>query len=137
MKFFKKYIFPAVYGLLVYFTIRLLHDTDVNQHFWERRFYINAVEIACTILVGYIAIWLFRSLFRYFDKRWPVQLNYQGLARELSILVEQNLVLVNAVFVPMDMLLHSDWKPWGGAAAGGAGGGGGPARGAGGGGGGA
>jgi len=112
MKFFKKYIFPAVYGLLVYFTIRLLHDTDVNQHFWERRFYINAVEIACTILVGYIAIWLFRSLFRYFDKRWPVQLNYQGLARELSILVGLNLVLVNAVFVPMDMLLHSDWKPW-------------------------
>jgi hypothetical protein len=112
MIFFKKYIFPAIYGLLVYFTVRLLHDTDLGQHFWERRFYINAVEIACSIFVGYMAIWIFKSLFKYYDKRWPVQLNYQGLARELSILVVLDLVLVNLVFVPMDMMLHTDWKPW-------------------------
>lgn len=112
MNFFKKYIFPAIYGLLVYFTVRLLHDTDVSEHFWERRFYINAVEITCSIFVGYMAIWIFRSLFRYYDKRWPVQLNYLGLTRELSILVGLNLILVNLVFVPMDMTLHKDWKPW-------------------------
>jgi hypothetical protein len=112
MKFFRTYIFPAIYGLLVYFTVRLLHDTDVSEHFWKRRFYINAVEIACSIFVGYMAIWLFKSLFRYYDKRWPVQLNYFGLARELSILVGLNLILVNLVFVPMDMTLHKDWKPW-------------------------
>jgi two-component system LytT family sensor kinase len=112
MKFFQKYIFPAVYGLLVYATIRLLHDTDVGEHFWERHFYINAVEVACTIIVGYIAIWLFEWLFKYYDKRWPVQLSYQGVVRELSILIGANLVLVNIVFVPMDMSLHLDWKPW-------------------------
>ncbi len=112
MKSFKKYIFPAIYGLLVYFTVRLLHDTDVSEHFWERRFYINAVEITCSIFVGYMAIWLFRSLFRYYNKRWPVQINYLGLSRELSILVGLNLILVNLVFVPMDMTLHTDWKPW-------------------------
>jgi hypothetical protein len=112
MKFFQKYIFPAVYGLLVYATIRLLHDTDVGEHFWERHFYINAVEVACTIIVGYIAIWLFEWLFKYYDKRWPVQLSYQGVGRELSILIGANLVLVNIVFVPMDMSLHLDWKPW-------------------------
>jgi len=112
MNFFRKYIFPAVYGLLVYFTVRLLHDTDVNQHFWERRLYINAVEIACSIFVGYVAVYLFKSLFRFYDKRWPVQLSYQGVARELAILVGANLVLVNIIFVPMDMSLHQDWKPW-------------------------
>jgi two-component system, LytTR family, sensor kinase len=112
MQFFKKYIFPALYGLLVYFTIRLLHDTDVGQHFWERRFYINAVELTCSVLVGYAGIWLFRSLFRYYDKRWPVQLNYQGVARELAIMVGLNLVLVNVIFVPMDMALHTDWPAW-------------------------
>ncbi len=112
MKFFQKYIFPAVYGLLVYATIRLLHDTDVGEHFWERHFYINAVEVACTIIVGYIAIWLFEWLFKYYDRRWPVQLSYQGVVRELSILIGANLVLVNIVFVPMDMSLHLDWKPW-------------------------
>lgn len=112
MKFFKKYIFPALYGLLVYFTIRLLHDTDVGQHFWERWWFINAVEMTCSIFVGYVAIWLFEWLFRYYDKRWPIQLNYRGFARELLILVGLNLILVNLVFVPMDMSLHTDWKPW-------------------------
>ncbi|HTK22150.1 MAG TPA: histidine kinase [Mucilaginibacter sp.] len=112
MNFFRKYIFPALYGLLVYFTIRLLHDTDVHQRSWERPLFINAVELACSIIVGYIAIHLFERLFKYYDKRWPVQLCYQGVARELAILVGANLVLVNVVFVPMDMALHTDWKPW-------------------------
>ncbi|MGZ3750064.1 MAG: sensor histidine kinase [Mucilaginibacter sp.] len=112
MKFFKKYLFPALYGLLVYFTIRLLHDTDVRERFWERDFYINAVEMTCSIIVGYIAIYLFERLFRYYDRRWPLQLSYQGVVRELLILVGANLVLVNVVFVPMDMALHQDWKPW-------------------------
>jgi hypothetical protein len=113
MKSFQKYIFPALYGLLVYFTIRLLHDTDVGEHFWERRFYINAVEMTCTIIVGYIAIYLFERLFKYYDKRWPVQLSYRGVVRELLILVGANLVLVNMIFVPMDIALHLGiWKPW-------------------------
>lgn len=112
MNFFRKYIFPALYGLLVYFTIRLLHDTDVNQHSWERPFYINAVEMACSVIVGYLAIYLFQRLFKYYDKRRPVQLSYRGVARELTILVAANLVLVNAIFVPMDMTLHRDWAPW-------------------------
>ena len=113
MKIFQKYIFPALYGLVVYFTIRLLHDTDVGEHFWERRFYINAVEMTCTIMVGYIAIYLFERLFKYYDKRWPLQLSYHGVVRELLILVGANLVLVNVIFVPMDMALHlGDWKPW-------------------------
>src|SRR3569832_2486574 len=101
MKLFKKYIFPAVFGLLVFFTVRLLHDTDVQEHIWERRFYVNAVELACSKFIGYVAIWIFKSLFRYYDKRWPVQLSYSGVARELSILVGLNLLLVNLVFVPM------------------------------------
>src|SRR5947209_1267045 len=112
MKLFKKYIFPALYGLLVYFTIRLLHDTDLGEHFWKRRLYINIVEMTCSVIVGYAAICLFKGLFRYYDRRWPVQLSYQGVVRELVILVSANLILVNVIFVPMDMALHNDWMPW-------------------------
>ncbi|MBB6109271.1 sensor histidine kinase [Mucilaginibacter lappiensis] len=106
MNFFRKYIFPALYGLLVYFTIRLLHDTDIGELFWERDFYINGIEMACSILVGYLAIYLFEWLFRYYDRRWPVQLSYHDVVRELTILVCADLVLVNVVFVPMDITLH-------------------------------
>ena len=112
MQFFKKYIFPPLYGLLVYFTVRLLHDTDLNQHFWERALYINLVEMACSVLVGFVSIYLFRWLFKFYDRRWPVQVSYQGVLRELSILVGVNLVLVNVIFVPMDMALHTDWPGW-------------------------
>jgi two-component system LytT family sensor kinase len=106
MKFFRRYIFPALYGLLVYFTVRLLHDTDIGQRFWERDFYINGIEMVCSILVGYSAINLFEWLFRYYDRRWPMQLSYRGVVRELIILVCADLVLVNVVFVPMVIILH-------------------------------
>ena len=112
MKFFTKYIFPALYGLLVYFTIRLLHDTDLGEHFWERHLYINIVEMSCSVIVGYTAIYLFKWLFRSYDSRRAAQLSYHGVVRELAVLVGVNLVLVNVVFVPMDMALHNDWIPW-------------------------
>lgn len=117
MKFFRKYIFPALYGLLVYFTVRLLHDTDIGQHFWERDFYVNAIEMACSILVGYLAIYIFERLFKYYDRRRTVQLSYRAVVRELAILVGANLVLVNTIFVPMVMALHvsqgiDELMPW-------------------------
>ena len=116
MKFFRRYIFPALYGLLVYFTVRLLHDTDIGQRFWERDFYINGIEMACSILIGYSAINLFEWLFRYYDKRWPIQLSYRGVVRELVILVCADLVLVNVVLVPMVIVLHikqgMELLPW-------------------------
>jgi two-component system LytT family sensor kinase len=112
MKFFKKNIFPALYGLLVYFTIRLLHDTDTGEHFWQRQFYINAVEISCSVIVGYIGIYLFKRLFRYFDQHRPTQISYRDVVKELLIMVAANLVLVNLVFEPMDAALHPDWRGW-------------------------
>ena len=116
MKFFRKYIFPALYGLLVYFTVRLLHDTDIGLHFWRRDLYINGIEIACAILVGYLGIGLFEWLFRYYDRQSPVQLSYKNVFNELTILIGANLVLVNIVFVPMDMALHRashlELMPW-------------------------
>jgi two-component system LytT family sensor kinase len=113
MNFFKKYIFPALYGLLVYFTVRLLHDTDIHQRFWERRFSVNAIEMTCSVIVGFAGIALFKRLFRYYDEHWSVQLTYQSVVLELAILVGANLILVNMIFVPMDMALHQkDWNAW-------------------------
>jgi len=109
MRFFQKYVFPALYGLLIYFTIRLLHDTEVNERFWERRLFVNAVEITCSLIMGCTLVYLFSILFRYFDRSRPVQLNYRNVVRELAIVIGTNLVLVNAIYVPMDMALHWNW----------------------------
>jgi two-component system LytT family sensor kinase len=112
MKFFKKYIFPALYGLLIYFTVRLLHDTDVRERFWERSLFINLVEMGCAALIGYAGLYLFERLFKFYDRRWLVQLHYRGVVRELLIMVGANLVLVNLVFVPMDIALKHALIPW-------------------------
>ena len=101
MKFFKIYIFPAIYGLLIYFTVRLLHDIEDQSKFWERDLALNLFEMATSILGGYLGIWLFESLFRFYNRRWSLQLNYVGVARELIILIFANLILINAIFLPM------------------------------------
>jgi two-component system LytT family sensor kinase len=101
MKFFKKYIFPALYGLLVYFTIRLLHDVDVDAQFWKRSWTLNGLEMGFSIITGYAGIYLFERLFKFYDKRWPVQFCYQGVVRELLILVILNLVVVNLIMTPL------------------------------------
>ncbi len=68
--------------------------------------YINAVELACSVLVGYLAINIFERLFRYFDKQSSGELSYKTVIYELSVLIFANLVLVNVIFVPMDISLH-------------------------------
>src|SRR5260370_18321587 len=101
MKFFRKYIFPALYVLMVYFTISLLHDTDINSKFWKRDWGLNIFEMSCSVVVGYAGIYLFKRLFKFYDERRPLQLNYQSVVRELITLVIANLVLVNMIFIPM------------------------------------
>lgn len=101
MKFFRKYIFPALYGLLIYFTVRVLHDTVIGERFWKRDWALNEFEMACSVVVGYMGIALFDWLFRFYDRRWPVQFCYQGVVRELLIMVGANLLLVNAILTPM------------------------------------
>jgi sensor histidine kinase YesM len=112
MKFFRKYISPALYGLLVYFTVRLLHDTEHDEMFWKRDWGLNVLEMSCSVLVGYAGIYIFEWLFRFYDRRWPLQFNYRGVVRELMILVFANLVLVNLIFTPM-AALTDDGLSWG------------------------
>src|ERR1700749_4908319 len=112
MKFFRRFIFPALYGLIVYFTVRLLHDTEVGEHFWRRAVLQNAIELGCSVVTGYLGVYMFERLFHYFDKRWPVQFCYQNLVRELLILMVANLVLVNLILTPM-AAFTDDGLSWG------------------------
>ena len=106
MKFFRKYIFPPLYGLIIYFTVRLLHDTDIGIRFWKRTWTQNVIELALSVLVGYVGVYLFERLFKYFNRRWPMQFCYQNIVRELAILVGANLVLMNMVFTPWVIFIN-------------------------------
>jgi hypothetical protein len=112
MKFFKKYIFPAVYGLLVYFTVRLLHDTVIGERFWKRDWGLNILEMSYSVAAGMLAIYVYERLFKFFDRRWPAQFSYRGVLRELLIMVAANLILMNAILTPM-AALTDDGLSWG------------------------
>jgi len=69
MKFFWKYLFPPLYGLLFYTIIRLVSDLTNEDKFWDRPRQVNVIEIASTILVSFgltrVPAWFIRK----FEKR--------------------------------------------------------------------
>lgn len=51
-----KYFFPAVYGLCVYISIRLVTDVISGNRFWMRPWQVTAIEVAGSLLIGYIFV---------------------------------------------------------------------------------
>ncbi len=68
MKFFWKYLFPALYGLLFYTIIRLVSDLTNADKFWERRWQQNVIEIGVTILMSFGLVRLPGYFLRKFQK---------------------------------------------------------------------
>ncbi len=101
MNFFRKYLFPPLFGLLIYFTVRLLHDVEHYEFFWRRSWALNFFEMGCSVLTGYVGVWMYGRLFVFFDRRWPLAFSYKGVVRELLIFIGANLILVNLILTPM------------------------------------
>lgn len=101
---FWKYLFPALYGLLVYYTIRLLADSSSGTRFWHRPLLLNTIEVLCSIVMGYIFIWMLNRLFRFFDENRTAGLSYRSIVNELGYVCLLNLVVQNATLLPMAAL---------------------------------
>jgi two-component system, LytTR family, sensor kinase len=95
MNRFWKYLFPPIYGLVVYFTIRLLLDSVTGMKFWHRR--LTLYEVILSILVGYLLIRVLNKLFRYFDEHWPADFSQRRIIRELGYVFVVNFIFQNAI----------------------------------------
>lgn len=104
MKIFWKYFFPPLYGLLVYFTIRLLTDSITEMKFWYRPLSLNGIEMATAALMGYLLIGIFNWLFRYFDKKNEAGFSYKIILKELLYVFIVNQLVQNMVLTPMVVL---------------------------------
>jgi two-component system LytT family sensor kinase len=105
MKQLLKKIFPGFYGLLNYFTIRLLQDTESGFHFWRRPALTNTLEIGVSILIGYIFILSVNRLCRYTDSRQNTgKLNPKSLSIELLLVAGISLLASNLILVPFTAL---------------------------------
>lgn len=104
MKWFWKYLFPPSYGLLIYFTIRLINDTLAYDPFWDRQWTLNAIEMVCSAIMGYIIFFALQWLFRYFDRSLSAGVGYKTVLQELFWVFVITEVCVNAVMTPMAAL---------------------------------
>lgn len=107
-----KYLFPPLYGLLIYFTIRLINDTLAVDHFWERPLLLNAIEIGFTVLMGYIVYFAMQQVFRYFDRYLSEGATSSTIRKELFWVFVVTVVGVNLVMTPM-VALTDDGLSWG------------------------
>lgn len=116
MTFFWKYLFPGLYGLMVYIVIRILNDTVAEFNFWERPFWSTTfIELVFSIGVSYLTLYLFRVLFRRFDKKMQQAINYKIILTELFWVFLITEVCNNAIIAPM-AALTDDGLGWGDAA---------------------
>jgi len=108
-----KYLFPPLYGLVVYFTIRLLLDSVTGMKFWERKRWGQTLfEMVYCIIISYIFVWIFQRLFRWFDERWPHERYHsRRIIRELFYVFLVNLVFQN-VFLTTFCALTDDGAQW-------------------------
>jgi two-component system, LytTR family, sensor kinase len=104
MRFFRKYLFPGLYGLCVYFTIRLLQDSETGIKFWHRAFSQNALEICLSLAAGYLAIGLFEKVLNFYDRKGQSRFDAKKIVREIFILVLCHLILLNLIFTPLSAL---------------------------------
>ncbi|HVU95575.1 MAG TPA: histidine kinase [Puia sp.] len=113
MKFFWKYIFPPIYGILIYLTIRVLLDTVTGMRWWNRNWQINTLDIVTTILFSFAFLYMFRRLLRWFDKKWPAaDFSSKRIGRELFFLILLDLIFQNAVLIPYTANTDDGLQSW-------------------------
>lgn len=112
MKFFWKYLFPPLYGLVVYATIRVLLDSVTGMKFWHRPIRQNLSDLLACFVFSYLFLAAFRALLRWFDRKWPADdISTRRFGRELFYLCLLNVVLQNAMLAPYTMFTD-DGMQW-------------------------
>ena len=62
MRVLQRFIFPALYGLMVYISIRLVNDSMSRTQFLDRSWQQNTIEILATMLSGILFNWILRGI---------------------------------------------------------------------------
>lgn len=112
MKLFWKYLFPALYGFLIYIIVRIINDTIAEDRFWQRDPLVLGIEIVTCIGSGYIMMFVFRKLFRQFDLSLHTDVSYKTVAKELFWVFLVTEIVMNALVTPM-AALTDDGLSWG------------------------
>lgn len=103
MKFFWKYIFPVLFGIAIYTSVRLVNDTTTGDKFWERSWQIIAIELITVIVVSFITDILLKYLVKKYASQKRV-FSLKNIGREFGFILLVCLAMLNATIVPMAAL---------------------------------
>lgn len=113
MKWFWKYVFPPLFGLLIYTTLRVINDSmSPDFKFWKRPWSVTAIEIIFVLASGYIMMYAFEKLFKHYDKTLQHTIGYKTILQELGWVIIITEVTSNAIITPM-VALTDDGLSWG------------------------
>lgn len=102
MQSFQSKVFPAIYGFIIYGTLRIVNDTmGKGFKFWERPILVNVIEFTCVILVGYIFTYIIKIQERKFFIKDASEITLQRFGKELLKVIGVALLVVNCTIIPM------------------------------------
>ncbi|MDJ1496483.1 histidine kinase [Cytophagaceae bacterium DM2B3-1] len=101
MKFFRTYLFPAFFGLLIYICIRLVNDVISDTKFWKRDWEINAIEIFFSVVVGYIYDLIVRHFVQKFSRQQYTTFTTAILLREFVVVYLFCFLVLSVTMIPM------------------------------------
>ena len=104
MNFFWKYIFPTIFGLIIYTSVRLVNDFTAGFRFWERPFYITAIELGTVVLVSYLIQFMLNTFIDTFNKNTSKPICSKTIRNELITVFIGCAIIVNATVTPMAAL---------------------------------
>jgi two-component system, LytTR family, sensor kinase len=109
---FWKIISPGLYGLLIYFTIRIINDTVAEFRFWERHWSINTIEIVTSIGMGYFIWWALRKTLLHFDSQSKSSFRFRNMINEILWVSLFTEIIMSITIIPM-AALTDDGLSWG------------------------
>lgn len=104
MKATLKYVLPALFGILIYASIRVVDDTMTDTLFWQRSFRQNAIEVVSVVAMAYVFDVLLRRFVNYFNRR-QVSLHLKDMVLEYGMVCLACIVFVNPVLALIHYLV--------------------------------
>ncbi|RAJ04045.1 histidine kinase [Chitinophaga skermanii] len=110
MSKWRKYIFPAVFGLVIYTSLRLVNDVISDTNILLRPWHVNVIEIVGSILMGYLTMCVIHRFFRYQQQRIENN-NAMPPAKEFLLLALILELLISVTMIPL-CALTDDGLQW-------------------------
>ncbi|MEL6538289.1 MAG: histidine kinase [Bacteroidota bacterium] len=102
MRRFWQYIFPGLYGLLIYLTIRVINDTlSGDWDYFGRPLWLNAVEVVGSTFFGYVLMRTMKRMEEVYFHRLGEEITLTRIALELLSVIGLTVASVHLTFIPL------------------------------------